>query len=124
LERGDAPRTPQDHARHTLAPMLSKALSPVDWSRTAHQIHCQIRGLIPWPAATTDKISGEPMKLFAAEETGAKTTAAPGTLLAGGREGIDVACGDGLVLRLTELQPPGGRRMKATDYLRGHPLSL
>ena len=124
LERGDAPRTPQDHARHTLAPMLSKALSPVDWSRTAHEIHCQIRGLIPWPAATTDIISGESMKLFAAVETGTKTSAAPGTLLAGGKEGIDVACGDGTVLRLTELQPPGGKRMKAADYLRGHPLSL
>ena len=84
MERGDATRTPQDHARHTLAPMLSKALSPVDWSRMAHEIHCQIRGLIPWPAATTDIISGEPMKLFAAVETGAKTAAAPGTLLAGG----------------------------------------
>lgn len=124
MERGDATRTPQDHALHTLAPMLSKALSPVDWSRTAHEIHCQIRGLIPWPAATTDIISGEPMKLFAAVETGAKTAAAPGTLLAGGKEGIDVACGHGTVLRLTELQPPGGKRMKAADYLRGHPLSL
>ena len=124
MERGDATRTPQDHARHTLAPMLSKALSPVDWSRTAHEIHCQIRGLIPWPAATTDIISGEPMKLFAAVETGAKTAAAPGTLLAGGKEGIDVACGEGTVLRLTELQLPGGKRMKAADYLRGHPLSL
>ncbi len=124
IQSGTAARIPQDHASHTLAPMLSKKLSPVDWNCSAHEIHCQIRGLIPWPAATTDIISGEPMKLFAAEETGETTCAAPGSILAGGKCGIDVACGDGKVLRLTEIQPGGGRRMKAADYLRGHPLEL
>ncbi len=122
IEAGTAVRTPQDHAAHTLAPMLSKDLSPVDWTRPAHAVHCQIRGLIPWPAASTELISGTPMKLFAAEETGEDSAAPAGTILRGGKHGIDVVCGDGKVLRLTELQPSGGKRMRAADYLRGHPL--
>ena len=51
IERGSASRTPQDGAQATLAPMLSKELSPMDWTRTAQELHNQVRGLIPWPAA-------------------------------------------------------------------------
>ena len=58
LADGTASRTPQDHERHTYAPMLGKELSPVDWTRSAHEISCQVRGLIPWPCAVTDVISG------------------------------------------------------------------
>ncbi len=124
LEAGTAPRTPQAEEQVTLAPMLSREMSPVDWTKSAHAIHCQIRGLLPWPCAATDVITGEPMKLFAALETGEETTAAPGTILAAGKEGIDISCGDGKVLRITELQAPGGKRLKAADYLRGHPLDV
>ncbi len=124
IANGTATRTTQDHSAHTLAPMLSKALSPVDWSKSASQIQAQIRGLVAWPAATTHIISGEPMKLFASVETGEEHTAPAGTIIAGGKAGIDVVCGDGKVLRLTELQPSGSKRMKAADYLRGHPLNL
>jgi methionyl-tRNA formyltransferase len=104
--------------------MLSKELSPVDWNRSAHEIHCQIRGLIPWPCATTDLIHGETMKLYGAAETGETTSAKSGTIVSAGKQGIDVACGDGKVLRLTELQPPGGKRMAAAAYLLGHPIQL
>ena len=122
LAAGTASRTPQDHARHTYAPMLDKELSPVDWTRSAHEISCQVRGLIPWPCATTDVISGEEMKLYAALETGEKTGARPGTIVSAGKPGIDVACGDGKVLRVTELQAKGGKRMSAAAYLLGHPI--
>ena len=108
----------------TYASMLTKEMSPVDWTRSAHAISCQIRGLIPWPCAATDVISGEPMKLYAAEETGADTSAQPGTIVAAGKAGIDIACGDGKVLRLTELQAQGGKRMTAAAYLLGHPIQL
>ncbi len=124
MEAGKVSRTPQDHSAQTYAPMLSKELSAVDWSRSAHAIHCQIRGLIPWPCASTDIISGQPMKLFAAKETGEETTAAPGRVIRADKRGICVACGDGKVLCLTELQAPGGKRMSATSYLAGHPISL
>ena len=122
LKNGTAVRTPQDHSKMTYASMLTKEMSPVDWTRSAHAISCQIRGLIPWPCATTDVISGESMKLYAAEETGADTSAQPGTIVAAGKTGIDIACGDGKVLRLTELQAQGGKRMTAAAYLLGHPI--
>lgn len=124
MEAGRVSRTPQDHSAQTYAPMLSKELSAVDWSRSAHAIHCQIRGLIPWPCASTDIISGEPMKLFAAKETGEETSAAPGRVIRADKRGICVACGDGKVLCLTELQAAGGKRMNAASYLAGHPISL
>ena len=122
LAAGTAARVPQDHARHTYAPMLGKELSPVDWTRPAHEIGCQIRGLLPWPCASTDVVSGEEMKLYAAVETKESTQARPGAIVAAGKQGIDVACGDGKVLRITELQAKGGKRMGAAAYLLGHPI--
>jgi len=122
LEAGRAPRQAQDESQVTLAPMLNKGMSEVDWTRPAHAIHCQIRGLIPWPCACTSALTGAPVKLFAAVETGEQVAARPGTLVAAGEEGLDVACADGWVLRVTELQAQGGRRMRAADYLRGHPI--
>jgi len=119
---GTASRTPQDHARHTYAPMLSRELSPVDWTRSAHEIACQIRGLLPWPCAATDAIGGGEMKLYAAVETGEGTMARPGAVVSAGKAGIDIACGDGKVLRVTELQAKGGKRMSAAAYLLGHPI--
>lgn len=122
LEAGTASRTPQDHAAHTYAPMLDKNLSHVDWTWPAHRIHCQIRGLIPWPCASTDVIGGNPIKLFASIETGEDTVARPGTITAAGKAGIDIACGDGKILRITELQAMGKKRMPAPAYLLGNPI--
>ena len=124
LQNGSAARIPQDESMMTYASMLTKEMSPVDWTRSAHAISCQIRGLIPWPCATTTVVSDEPMKLYAAEETGADTSAQPGTIVAAGKAGIDIACGDGKVLRLTEIQAQGGKRMTAAAYLLGHPIQL
>lgn len=124
IEAGLAQRTPQNGEEATLAPMLGKELSPMDWSLTAHALHCQVRGLLPWPVASTDKLTGENIKVYRTEETGDKTQAQPGTVLAAGKQGIDVACGEGSVLRITELQAPGKKRMKAADYLRGHPIAV
>ena len=122
LADGTAARVPQDASLHTYAPMLGKEMSPIDWSRPAREIACQVRGLIPWPCASTDVISGEPMKLFFVREIGEETAAAPGSIIAAGKQGIDLACGDGKVLRVLELQAQGGKRMAAAAYLAGHPI--
>lgn len=119
---GTAPRTPQDSTAVTFAPMLSRELSPIDWTRPAQTIHNQVRGLLPWPTATTEAITGAPLKLFDTRVLDQHSTADPGTVLSAGKEGIDVACGDGTVLRILELQAVGKKRMKAADYLRGNPL--
>ena len=93
----------------------------MDWTCSAHAIACQIRGLIPWPCASTT-LAGVPLKLYRAEETGQTVSAAPGTVTAAGKTGIAVACGDGTALLLTELQPQNGKRMSAVAYLAGHAL--
>lgn len=120
LAAGTAVRTPQDHSKHTYAPMLSKALSPIDWTKSARRIHDQVRGLIPWPCAST-VVGGKNVKVFKTT-FGAETAAAPGTVVSAGKQGIEIACGDGKTLYITQLQAEGGKRMAAPDYFRGHPL--
>ena len=120
---GTVKRVPQDPARVTYAPMLSRALSPIDWTQSARAIHNKVRGLNPWPATSTDVISGDTVKIYRSAVLDKTVSAQPGTIVAAGKEGIDIACGDGQVLRVLELQAPGSRRMAAADYLRGHPLS-
>ena len=122
LQTGKAVRTPQDHSAQTYAPMLSKALSPMDWNRPALALHNQVRGLIPWPCAST-VLGGKQVKVFRTE-LGGKTAAAPGTVVAAGKQDIEVACGDGQILRITQLQAEGGKRMAAADYLRGHSVQV
>ena len=121
---GTATRTPQDPKQATLAPMLSKTLSPIDWTQSAQAIHDKIRGLLPWPAASTDIISGEPMKLYRSSLSGQSAGAHPGVIVSAGQQGIDIVCGDGQLLRILELQPPGKKRMSAAAYLAGHPIKL
>ena len=124
IANGTATRTPQDSAQATYAPMLSRELSNIDWTQPAKAIHDKIRGLSPWPAASTNIISDTTIKIFGSVDLGETTSAAAGTILAAGKQGIDVACGDGKVLRITQLQAPGGKRMAAADYLRGHPITV
>ena len=122
LAAGTAVRTPQDHSKHTYAPMLSKALSPIDWTKSARRIHDQVRGLIPWPCAST-VVGGKNVKVFKTT-FGAETAAAPGTVVSAGKQGIEIACGDGKTLYITQLQAEGGKRMAAADYLRGHSVQV
>ena len=123
LAAGAAPRTPQENEKATLAPMLSRELSPMDFTRPAGQLHDQVRGLQPWPAAVTE-LGGKRCKVFSTAVLEGHAGADPGTVLAAGKEGIDLACGGDTALRITELQPDGGKRMKAADFLRGHPIFL
>ena len=112
---------PQDDAQSCYAHMLDKQMAVIDWSRSAHEIDCLIRGLNPWPIALTT-LSGERLKVFAAEK--AAGNGEPGTVLeADPKKGLTVACGEG-ALRLTEIQLVGGKRMKANDFLRGHAIEV
>jgi len=123
LEEGRAPRVPQVYGpQYQYASMLSREMSPMDWSRPARELVNQVRGLVPWPCAATD-VAGVRWKVYRAKE-GAETDRAPGTVLSAGKAGIEIACGDGRSLLITELQADGGRRMAAADYLRGHPVAV
>lgn len=123
IEAGTASRTPQEHDKHTLAPILSKELSPMDLTRPADALDCQVRGLQPWPGAVMllDGIRCKIMDTTVCEEITGK---APGTILQADKNGLKIACGDGTVLAIDELQPDGKKRMTATAFLLGHPISV
>lgn len=122
LKSGTAVRMPQDHNAYTYAPMLDRSLSPMDFTRSARQLHDQVRGLIPWPCATAE-LAGQRFKIYKTA-VGTATDKTPGTLLSAGKKGIEVACGDGQSLWITELQAEGGKRMSAAAYLLGHPMNI
>ncbi|MFI3252924.1 MAG: methionyl-tRNA formyltransferase [Eubacteriales bacterium] len=121
IEKGTATRIPQEAEKVSFAPMLSRELSPLDFSKSALTLHNQIRGLLPWPASQME-LAGESIKVFASSLPDISTEMPAGKVLKGDKEGIDIACGDGKVIRLTMVQGQGGKRMSASDYLRGHPL--
>ena len=121
IEKGTAPRNPQDHSRATYAPMLDKSLSPIDFNKPAKGVIKWIYGLQPWPVATME-LGGADLKVFSARLTGNSTDSLPGMVVHTGAYGIEIACGDGKTVLITEVQAPGKKRMPAADYLRGHPL--
>lgn len=119
LEQGTATRTPQIESEVTLAPMLSKELSAMDFTRPAQELHNQVRGLYPWPSAVTT-VSGLRCKISKTELGQGSGT--PRTVLEAGKQGILVACGNQTALRILELQPDGKKVMPASNFLQGHPL--
>lgn len=123
IEAGTAPRVPQDHAQATYAPPLEKAECPIDWTGTARSVIRHISGMQTWPVATAE-IDGVLCKVHAAEYTDTHTEKTPGSIVSAGKSGIEVACGSGETVRVTELQAPGKKRMPAGDYLLGHPIQV
>ena len=104
----------------TFAPMLDKTMCPIDWSKTAQQVHDHVRGLHPWPVATME-LQGKKFKVHATRivEGGGQ----PGEILGLTKTGLKIACGQGAV-EVIQLQAEGGKRMAAPDYFRGHPLEI
>lgn len=118
---GTATRTPQNAELVTYAPMLSRELSPIDWENPAQKLHDQVRGLIPWPAAVAE-FGGVRCKVFATLVCSETVTAAPGTVVQADKKGLKIACGEGTVLEICELQPDGKKRMPANAFLQGRPI--
>ena len=120
VEKGEATAVPQNEEKVTFAPMLDKGLCPIDWSKTAQQVHDHVRGLNPWPTATAT-IGGTFFKIHSTVI--AEGSGQPGQVLALTKTGLVVACGEGAV-EIRILQAEGGKRMAAPDYFRGHPLDI
>lgn len=123
IKSGTAVRTPQDETKVTLAPMLSRELSPMDWNRPADELHNQVRGLIPWPMAVTE-LDGVRCKVWSSCVCGETTGKPAGTIIQADKKGLKIACGGGTVLELKEIQPDGKKRMQATAFLMGHPIQV
>jgi methionyl-tRNA formyltransferase len=116
---------PQDDAQATLAPMLKKEDGAVDWSKSAQAVHDHIRGMTPWPGAST-RARDRAVKLLStrvlvaagAPAAGARADAPPGEVVLADKSRVLVACGAGL-LELVTVQPEGRRAMRATEWAMG-----
>ena len=114
-------RTPQPAAGITYAHKIEKHEAALDWTRSAVELDRCIRAFTPFPGAHS-ALNGEVLKIGAAEVLQGVTSAAPcGTLVHTSPQGLDVATGAG-VLRLTQLQRAGGKRLSAAEFLRGQAL--
>jgi methionyl-tRNA formyltransferase len=120
-------RRRQNETQATAAPRLRKNDGLIRWDRPAQEVYNHIRGMTPWPGATTflpAKPKQEPMRLVVTRAAVAGPTRAkepPGTIVRATAAGLDVAAADGIV-RLLELTPAGKRTMSAADFLHGHPV--
>ena len=123
IEAGTAPRTPQPHEQASYVKQLDKSICPIDWTRTPREVIKHICGLNPWPVATMS-LGGDTLKVYKAEYTDNRTDKAPGSVVSAGKAGLEMACGDGGTVMVTELQAPGKRRMPASAWLLGHPVKV
>ncbi|WP_040437017.1 methionyl-tRNA formyltransferase [Melaminivora alkalimesophila] len=124
--RGALAPVPQPDEGVTYAHKIEKAEAAIDWCAPAAQIARRVRAFDPFPGASTTA-AGEPLKLWACApepEAALQPGSVPGSVVSVGDAGVDVLCGDGRLLRLTELQRAGGRRLAARDFLRGFPLPV
>lgn len=117
-KEGKLPAVPQNPDEVCYAPMLDKSMCPIDWNKTALQVHNHVRGLHPWPVATF-VLQGKTFKVHDTRVVSGSGT--PGQILGLTKTGLTIACGEGAV-EITSLQAEGGKRMAAPDYFRGHPL--
>ena len=120
MEKGQVTAQKQDESQVSYAPMLDKSICPIDWNKTAQQIHNQVRGLHPWPVATMD-LQDTKFKVHETRLVEGTHNKTPGSVIALTKTGLQMACGEGII-EIRTLQAEGGKRMAAPDYFRGHPL--
>ena len=125
LASGQPPRSPQDNALATHVGKLTREHGHLDWSQSAAQIERTVRAYTPWPGTFTRLPDGSPLKVHATQVVpNAEVCPAAGTVItADPKQGLIVACGQGLI-ELSEVQPESRKRMSAVDFLRGHGAGL
>ena len=120
LVKGELKPEKQNEEESTYAAMLDKTISPVDWSKSAMEVHNHIRGMDPWPVAQTI-LEGKNLKLFSSVLVDNEGSGAPGTMKVT-KKGLVVYCGDSKPVFIKEVQYEGKKRMAAADFFRGHPV--
>ncbi len=114
--KGELKPIKQDDSKSTYASMLNKSISPVDWTKSAQEVHNHIRGLEPWPVATT-VINEKPVKLFGSRMGGYCGKSAGEVV--NSEKTFEVCCGDGNTVVITQLQAQGKNKLSSADFLRG-----
>jgi methionyl-tRNA formyltransferase len=122
IEQGGAVETPQDDTQATYAPKVTKEEGMIDWTLPARRVHDLVRGLQPWPLASTTS-AGERYLIRRTTFGEGVTDMAPGTIVRAEGDDLLVACGGGSVLRIVEIQPEGRRVMSAREFLAGRRLA-
>ena len=113
----------QSEAEASYQPMLTKEMGRIDWSRSAEEISCQVRGLNPWPCAYTENGDGR-LKIYLARPCAAEGDGEMGAVVvSGAKEGLKIACGTGW-LEVLEMQAPNAKRMTAKAYLQGKKIEV
>lgn len=120
LKEGKLKPIKQDGGAHTCAPPLSKSDSPIDWTKSAKEIHDKVRGQNPWPSACT-VLGGKTVKIHKTALCGTSSQRAGAVSVTGGS--LVVSCGDGNAVEIIEIQPEGKRAMTAAEYLRGYKIN-
>lgn len=118
LKSGSLAPQKQDDSLSSYAPMLSKELSPIDFSKSAVSVHNHIRGLSPWPVAVT-VLNGKKVKVHKSRIVSEDFSGRAGELV-DNDDRLIVACGDGKCIELLELQLEGKKKTDAASFLRGH----
>jgi methionyl-tRNA formyltransferase len=122
LAAGRAVETPQNHALATFAPKVTKEEGPIDWTKPAEAIHDHIRGMQPWPLASTT-IRGTRC-VFRKSAVAAGVRGNPATVIRAHGDELIVGCGNDTALRILEIQPEGRRTMSSREFLAGRALSI
>lgn len=115
---GNIKEIPQDETLVTYSPNITREEEQIDWNKTSELIDCQVRGMRPWPVAFTTYQETR-VKLWDTTSLDETTTKAPGTIIKINKKNFLVACGEGTVLQINDLQPAGKGRLKAVEYLNG-----
>ncbi len=121
LAQGPVTEVAQDDRAASYAAKITRADSAVDWRRSAQTVHDQIRGLHPWPHASS-LLDGRRVILHRSTRVDGSHAGVPGHVHASGPAGIDVVAGDGALVRLLMLQAEGARAVTAAEFLAGRPL--
>ena len=121
LSKGPIEEVPQDDARATYATKIEKAEGPIDWSLSARVIHNRVRGLQPWPMASTN-IGRLRCLIHRTALTDRVTDARPATIVDAGGDVLAIAAGGGSVLEIVSVQPEGRRAMSVREFLSGRTL--
>lgn len=119
---GELTATPQDHAAATTAPILDKADGRIDWRKSAREVHDHVRGMNPWPGAFT-VANGKTLKVLEARIAASANPSEPGSVIAAGKDGVDVACGEG-VLRVLRGQLEGRKALPAAELASGRAVTV
>ncbi|MBW1823414.1 MAG: methionyl-tRNA formyltransferase [Deltaproteobacteria bacterium] len=122
LKKGDLSSTPQDHSKASYAPALKKEDGNIEWKMEAQAIHNQIRGTVPWPGTATN-LDNKLLKILKSKVIEEENQEPPGKISQVSPEGIKVATGKSYLL-LTEVQLQDRKRMKAAEFVRGHPIPI